>query len=126
MFRANGRTGCGGDAERFLKSAGRAVGLRSAAAVTASSVHPRPPSLGRGRGTAGGDGQKMRSPLFTSGQCCAESGQGNHAASGRVIAYSVETHRLRMSFLHIGGSQTHAKLGSSPEIEITLDNRLYT
>jgi len=73
---------------------------------------------GRGRGTAGGDGQKMRSPLFTSGQCCAESGQGNHAASGRVIAYSVETHRLRMSFLHIGGSQTHAKLGSSPEIEI--------
>ena len=79
-----------------------------------------------GRGPAGGDGQKMRSPLFTSGQCCAESGQGNHAASGRVIAYSVETHRLRMSFLHIGGSQTHAKLGSSPEIEITLDNRLYT
>jgi hypothetical protein len=30
----------------------------------------------------------------------------------RVVGYSVETHRLQMSFIHIGGSQTHAKLGN--------------
>ena len=28
-----------------------------------------------------------------------------------MTAYSVETHPLQMSFIHIGGSQTHAKLG---------------
>jgi hypothetical protein len=35
--------------------------------------------------------------------------------SGRLTAYSVETHRLRMCFIHTGGSQTHAKLGSNSE-----------
>lgn len=30
----------------------------------------------------------------------------------QVTAYSVETHRLKMSFIHIGGSKTHAKLGN--------------
>ena len=29
-----------------------------------------------------------------------------------MIANSVETDRLQMSFIHIGGSQTHAKLGN--------------
>ena len=32
--------------------------------------------------------------------------------SGSITVYSVETHRLQMSFIHIGGSLTHAKLGS--------------
>ena len=31
-----------------------------------------------------------------------------------MVAYSVETHQLQMSFIHISGSQTHAKLGHYP------------
>ena len=34
------------------------------------------------------------------------------AASEWITAYSVETHPLQMTFIHIGGSQTHAKLGN--------------
>ena len=34
--------------------------------------------------------------------------------SGWIVDHSVETHLLQMSFIHIGGSQTHAKLGHNP------------
>jgi hypothetical protein len=65
MCGANPRTACEGEAERSLRSAGRAVGLRSAVAAG---------------GAACVDRRGMRSTLFASGRRCTESGQGEHGS----------------------------------------------